>query len=392
MSSFCLLLMASRINPSLLINSVYIKSAPLVLQTARKGGSLTSSIGANSRGKSGNDMLSIFTRCFVLYQAYLSPAFLRHKFKNLSLVDSNYNNSKGVSYTSGFFILLGLSILGFVISGFIGAVILTTASGGNLAGLKDALNDPKNADTLKWIQVISVLISMFLPALLTARMLNRKPFQLLGYQKDAEIKQVGIVVAIMFLSLFVAGSFGYLNRAVPLPADWKAKFDAAEKSYADQVEMMVNLKSFGGYVVSLILLAFIPAVCEETLFRGGLQNFLTRATRSPWLAIIVVSILFSVVHFSFYGFLPRMFLGIMLGLIFYYTGNIWLSITGHFLNNALAVTAAYVIARQGKSVKEAMNEDIQAYYWGFLAIPILLLLFSVLRKNKNYGATNIHNH
>jgi len=306
-------------------------------------------------------------------------------------VDSNYNNSKGVSYTAGFFILLGLSVLGLVVSGFIGAGILATTTGGNLAEMKDAVSDPKNADTLKLIQVISVVISMFLPALITAIILSRKPFQLLGYQKEAELKQVGIVVLIMFLSLFVAGSLGYLNKSIPLPADLKAKFDAAEKSYADQVEMMINLKSFGGYIFSLIMMAFLPAVCEETLFRGGLQNFLSQATKSPWLAIIVVSILFSLVHFSFYGFLPRMFLGIMLGLIFYYTGNLWLSITAHFLNNALAVTAAYVVAQQGKSVKEAMSQDVQTYYWGFLAVPILILLLSALRKNRK-RTTTIHPH
>jgi membrane protease YdiL (CAAX protease family) len=302
-------------------------------------------------------------------------------------VDSNYNNSKGVSYTAGFFMLIVFALLGLVVSSFIsiGALSLT----GKPA--LQAVNDPKNADLLKLLQVISVLISMFLPAVLVAAIINRKPFQLLGYRKDAEIKQVGLVVAIVFISLFVAGSLGYLNKAIPLPGNLKAKFDAAEKSYADQVEMMINIKSFGGYVLSLIIMAFLPAVCEETLFRGGLQNLLSRATRSPWLAIIVVSILFSLVHFSFYGFLPRMFLGIMLGLIFYYTGNIWLSITAHFLNNALAVTVAYVVARQGKTVQEAMNEDVQTYYWGFLAIPILILLFSALRKNRDH-TTTIHTH
>jgi uncharacterized protein len=316
----------------------------------------------------------------ILYQAYLSPAFLRGKFKNLLLVDTNYNNSKGVSFTAGFFLLIGLALVGLVISSVItiGALSFTGKP------VIDAVNDPKNADLLKALQAISVVLSMFLPSLVVASILNRKPFQLLGYQKDTELKQIGLVVLIMFTSLFVAGSFGYLNKAIPLPEYWRAKFNAAEKSYADQVEMMINLKSFGGYVLSLVIMAFLPAVCEETLFRGGLQNFLSRATRSPLLAIIVVSILFSIVHFSFYGFLPRMFLGIVLGLIFYYTGNIWLSITAHFLNNALAVTVAYVIAQQGKTVTEAMKEDVQTYYWGFLAIPILLLLFLALRKNRNY--------
>lgn len=275
--------------------------------------------------------------------------------------------------------LIGFALLGLVISGVISLILLSVTG----KPATEAMNDPKNVNLLKLIQVISVLISMFLPAFIVAAILSKKPFQLLGYRKEVEWKQVGLVVLIMFAALFVAGSLGYLNKEIPLNGYWKAKFDAAEKSYADQVEIMINLKSFGGYISSLLIMAFLPAVCEESLFRGGLQNFLTRATKSPWLAIIVVSILFSLVHFSFYGFLPRMFLGIMLGLIFYYTGNIWLSITAHFFNNALAVTAAYLAIQQGKNMKQAMSEDLTVMYWGFLVLPFLVLLFIALKKTSN---------
>lgn len=272
--------------------------------------------------------------------------------------------------------LIGLALLGLVVSGAI-SVFLLSATGKPAI---EAINDPKNAGMLRLIQAISVLISMFLPAVIVASMLNRKPFQLLGYRKDAELKQVGIVVLIVFTSLFIAGSLGYLNKAIPLPDNLKVKFDAAEKSYTDQVEMMMDFKNIGGYIVSLLIMAFVPAVCEETLFRGGLQNFLSKAIKSPWVSIIIVSILFSIVHFSFYGFLPRLFLGFVLGLIFYYTGNIWLSITAHFFNNALAVTAAFVSIQQGKNIKEAMNEDVSVSYWGFIAIPILVLLLIALKR------------
>ena len=64
----------------------------------------------------------------------------------------------------------------------------------------------------------------------------------------------------------------------------------------------------------------------------------------------------------------------------YYTGNIWLSITAHFFNNALAVTAAFVSIQQGKNIKEAMNEDVSVSYWGFIAIPILVLLLIALKR------------
>ena len=193
----------------------------------------------------------------------------------------NNNNYKGVSYTAGFFILIGLALLGFVISGVISLAILSSTTGGSVSDLKDALNDPRNANILRIIQSISVLISMFLPAWIVASILYRKPFELLGFKKNIQLKQAGLVFIIVFTSLFFAGALAYLNKEIPIPAAWKQWFDNLEKSYAQQVEVMVSLKSFGGYIMSIFLMAFLPALCEETLFRGGLQNFLTKAIKNP---------------------------------------------------------------------------------------------------------------
>jgi membrane protease YdiL (CAAX protease family) len=290
------------------------------------------------------------------------------------------NNSKGVSYTAGFFILIGVALAGLAIASLVGGALLVWKAGGSVADVKSIMTDPANASMLRWIQVVSVIFSMFLPAVLVAYILNRRPFQLLGYRKQFNLKQFGIVLALVFVSIFIAGSLGYLNKDIPVPAEWKTLFDQMEKDYAQQVGIMASFNNVGAYLSSLLLLAFLPALCEETLFRGGLQNFLTRATKKPWLAILIVSVIFSLVHFSFYGFLPRMFLGAVLGLIYYLTQNIWLSITAHFLNNALALTQLYIANQQGKDLSKVMNEDIGTYYWGFIAIPLLVLLFLSLKK------------
>ena len=104
-------------------------------------------------------------------------------------------------------------------------------------------------------------------------------------------------------------------------------------------------------------MALGPAIFEETFFRGGMQNLLQQWTRKPILAIIITSLIFSAIHFSYYGFIPRVALGVILGLIYYYSGSIWLSIAGHFFNNALVVTQIYIYARQGKPIEDAMNES-----------------------------------
>ena len=81
---------------------------------------------------------------------------------------------------------------------------------------------------------------------------------------------------------------------------------------------------------------------EELTFRGVLQQGLTRRMKSPHVAIILSAAIFSFIHFQFYGFLPRMFLGILLGYMFYITGSLWTSITMHFVNNGTAVVLYYL--------------------------------------------------
>lgn len=290
----------------------------------------------------------------------------------------NNNNSKGISFTAAFFLLVSLALTGMIISSFIGVALLSGATGKPVVDLAAAMKDPANAGLLRLIQVLSVVLSMIIPVLVIGWLVNRRPLQLTGFRAAIQGRQLVMVLGIVVFSVMIAGALGYLNKAVGLSPNLKAEFERLEKAYAEQVSMMVNLKSVGGYLASLLLMAVLPAIGEEMLFRGGLQNFLARATHNPWLSIIIVSILFSLIHFSFFAFLPRLFLGVVLGAIFYYTQNLWLAVFAHFLNNAFAVTAMYIYVRRGKGLEEAMNDDMVSY-WAFLFVPALLYLFMRLK-------------
>jgi membrane protease YdiL (CAAX protease family) len=266
-----------------------------------------------------------------------------------------------------------------IIGSGIAIALLSGQSGGRVTDMTEAMRNPANAGLMRMVQVISVFLSMILPVLLIGWLVNRRPMQLIGFRSGIKGRQVVLVLGIVVLSVMVAGVLGMLNKEIGLTPNWKAQAERLEKAYAEQVSMMVNLKSFGGYLVSLLLMAVLPALGEEMLFRGGLQNFLTRATNNPWLSIIIVSIIFSVIHFSFFGFLPRLFLGVVLGAIFFYTQNLWLAVFAHFLNNAFAVTAMYVYVRRGKGLQEAMNDDVVSY-WALLFLSALIYLFLRLKN------------
>ena len=289
------------------------------------------------------------------------------------------NNSKGLSYTAGFFMLIAFAVAGVLLATLISIPVWTSMTGLGLKDMEEEMNDPANSNAVKVIQSLTFLIGFLLPAIFTAYLLSRKPMDLLGFSKKINWKQIGLVCAIITVAMFASTFFSYLNERLPISESLKLRFDKMESNYNEQVKNIIGLNSFGEYILALIIMGFLPALCEETLFRGGLQNFLTRSTKMPWLSIIIVSILFSALHFSFYGFLSRLFLGIILGSLYHYSGRLWLNIIAHFINYAIAVSVIYVLKTQGKSIKEAIG-DQDSTWWGVFFLPAVIGLFIVFRK------------
>ncbi len=290
------------------------------------------------------------------------------------------NDSKGISYTAGFFMLIAFAVAGLIFASLLAVQIWQWMTGINSPSMEKGMSDPANSDVMKLIQAITAIIGFLVPTFIAAFVLNKRPVKLLGFSSGGiSISQVVLVVLLIGASLMVATSLSYLTDNIPIPGAWKIRFDKMEEEYNNQVSAIISLKSAKDYIVALIIMGCLPALCEETLFRGGLQNFLTRGTNNPWFSIVVVSILFSLAHFSFYGFLSRFFLGIVLGALFYYSGKLWLSILAHFINNALAVTLLYMYTLQGKPMQEAMKHDT-ASFWGILAAPVVIGLFYLFKN------------
>jgi membrane protease YdiL (CAAX protease family) len=287
--------------------------------------------------------------------------------------------------------LIGFAIAGLVLASLLGAQIWVQMTGKSFSEMQKGMSDPANSDVMKFIQAVTAIIGFFIPTLITAALLNRRPIKLLGFSsRDIKPSQVGLVILLIGASLLVATSLSHITNNIPIPESWKIRFDRLEEEYNRQVSAIITLKNSKDYILALVIMAFLPALCEETLFRGGLQNFLTRGTNLPWLSIIVVSILFSLAHFSFYGFLSRFFLGVVLGALFHYSGKLWLSILAHFINNALAITVLYISTQQGKPLQEAMKQD-ETSVWGILAIPAVVGLFALFKKvsmRRRFETTN----
>lgn len=248
-----------------------------------------------------------------------------------------------------------------------------------LMQMEKVLTDPQYINFIKWSQVISTFLIMAVPAYLFALVVYKRPFEFLGFKQQANIKQKFYVLLLLFPALFLSGALGELNRMIPISAELAAKFKTMEDAYTKQVMLLANMKTFAQYLSSLLILAVLPAFFEEMLFRGALQKMLTNISKSPWFSIMLTSIIFSLFHASYYGFLPRLFLGIMLGYIFHTSRNIWLNILFHFLNNALVVTQMYYYSMTGKLTEKVLDETVPLWY-GAVGLPLVLILAHFFKK------------
>lgn len=306
--------------------------------------------------------------------SYNLQFLLNCEFTSLFLDDMNLQPR--INYGAQFAILLGITGAAFIVGGvatiFISAAILHT----DIVSVSTVLLKPEHATLAQWVNTGFSFIAFFVPTIITAAIASNKPFAYTYFNKKANIKQIATVIILGFFGLMLSGLLGELTEKIPLSPILLKKAKALEDTYDEAVAAMITMKSFKDYLIALLVIAIAPAIFEETLFRGGLQRILTGWTKSPWFSIILTAIFFSLVHISYFGFLSRFALGMLLGFIFYYSGNIWLNILLHFLNNGAAVTQLYILVRSGKPMDKAMNENLPGI--GTNTITILVVTIVVL--------------
>lgn len=260
---------------------------------------------------------------------------------------------------------LGL-FLRLIGAGFLGLVVISLIFG--------ALPDPvtKSSLMLKLLQMLSTIVLFGVPAFFYARMTyQRRPLYHLGF-RPASRRNFYLLAALLLLFAFPLEAWlGVVNRRIPLPG-WMIRSEEAQDR---QVVALLAVKSSLDIFFNLVVVAIIPGIFEEMCFRGVLQDLLIKLTRRPWLGIFFSAFIFSFMHFQFLGFLPRLFLGILLGSAYWYSGSLWTAILAHCLFNGIQVLALnYMPATMNDT-----NPSIPAYTVVISAVVVTAMLV-VMRK------------
>ena len=265
------------------------------------------------------------------------------------------------------------------------ALLVCSLVGGVLTLLLAAGND---IVMLKIGQGLSSLLIFVAPPLILYGFTRHEPMRAIGFRKSVSAWMLLIGVAVMFASLPVTNQLTTWNEKMSLGA-FKALEDLLkqmEDTAGDLTERMLQVDTVWGLLFNLLVIALIPALGEELTFRGMLQQALVKGCKNAHVGIFLSAAIFSFIHFQFYGFLPRMFLGLLLGYMFYYSGSLWTSILMHFVNNGAAVVVAYFEQRNqiSTSVEDFGATDSPIILVASLMATVLLIVLCSKIKYK-YG-------
>jgi hypothetical protein len=223
-------------------------------------------------------------------------------------------------------------------------------------------------NVIRMVTLVNHLFTFLLPAVGVYLFIFRKEWSRQLLMVKMPSLNLALVGALFMMVSFPLAQFGYwLNKQVPLPESLRSMEDAT----AGLIKQLLVMNSPAELMLNLLLIAVVPALGEELVFRGILQQHLERWMKRPVAAIWVGAFIFSFIHFQFEGFLPRMLLGAILGYLFYWTRNLWVPILAHLLNNGLQVLVAYFLPEKIDSLDMSQVDNFSG---GLTALSLVLCL------------------
>lgn len=258
---------------------------------------------------------------------------------------------------------------------YCGSLIIGTGSD-NMMMIPEQGAGQKEINILRYVQVSQQIGLFLIPSILLAILLRKGKESFLKMSRSPDMLNILMIAGLVIVIIPVITWTGIINSGMDLP-DWLSGIEEKMREKEDEAAaitgFLIGSTGISGMTINLVILAIIPAFAEELLFRGIYQQLFIKFLRSPHAGIWITAILFSAIHFQFYGFFPRMILGLVFGYLFFWTGNLWAAIMPHFLNNAVPVVITFLSGQKQGMVD--LNGEGRVFPFIHIIISALILYY-----------------
>ena len=284
-----------------------------------------------------------------------------------------------------FILILSLCLISVIVFSLVGTFLAATIYGFNPLEINN-LGDPTLIEGMKLMQLFSAIGLFVAPPLVYGVITSKKALKALGLKSFPNPINYGLVLLFMvaltpFLSWIIE-----LNATMVLP-DFMSEIEQWMRDSEHNAERMtkafLTFNGIGSLIYVLIIVAVVPAIGEELLFRGVLQKVFINWTKNAHIGIWVTAILFSALHLQFFGFFPRFLLGVLFGYMFYWSNSLWLPILGHFINNGTVVIACYLYPETINETESVFGEGFAASLIYMASLVITAMVFFLIWKVNN---------
>jgi hypothetical protein len=247
--------------------------------------------------------------------------------------------------------------------------------------------NPENIQVLKYFQLTQSLGLFVAPSIFLALLFGQSISQYLYLHKKPLFWGILLATLIVLFSSPIINLLAQWNEQMSLP-QWMQGIEQwmrnSEDTAAELTELFVQTSTIGGLFYNIFLIALIPAIGEELLFRGIIQRVFTEWFKNEHIAIWLTAIIFSALHLQFFGFIPRVFLGALFGYLLIYSRNLWLPVIAHFVNNAAAVVAYYLFNNNyiATNPDKLGVEGKEASILAIASTILIVFLFVIFYKNR----------
>lgn len=261
--------------------------------------------------------------------------------------------------------------------------------GGGMLLISIGRVDMTQPANMRWLLVGQDLLLFILPALWLAWRADNQPVAYLRLHKGMSVSTAVIAVFLMLLAMPAINLMGHWNEQLTLPSflrPLEAWMQQMEQSAEWTTDRLLNATTVGALLANVGLIGFLAAMSEELTFRGVLLRFFTRQytdkSRTPHTAIWAVAVVFSLIHFQFYGFIPRLLMGALLGYALWWSGSLWVPVLMHFVNNATAVVVTFIFQKTGTDTSwlEAFGTGNTTWV-GIVSLAVTAGMIYLLRRS-----------
>lgn len=236
-----------------------------------------------------------------------------------------------------------------------------------------------------WGSSIQAVVAFILPCFMTWSLTSGNPMSEMEVNRIPDFRNIFGILLLYIVALPAMNQIILWNQSMSLPESMSG-FEQMLRSWEEAGEKstsaIINVHSVGALIVNILIIGVLTGIAEEIFFRAGIQRLFIKSGFGPTISIWVTALIFSIVHFQFFGFVPRLLLGAAFGYIYYWTRSIWNSIFAHAFNNSLVVLTGWLTANGSTFDFDTLGVTTQGFPYIFLISVVITALF--IWKGRHY--------